>query len=290
MDTNISNINIIVDDQNIMVSGSNLVIFGSPDLPNEVEIYINDGELTNSGTLKIKLNLDDKKEDMQDSIGIYLIIILLIVIATILGFAVYTQVRRRRYQIDEIFLIHNSGKLLNHMLSRSHSRFDDEIFSGMFTAIQEFIEDTFAHDLPHLAKPKTKVQPTVAGTTSPDTEPGKSSEESSVKLNEFKVGENQVIIEHGNYVYMAVVYTGPGAVYLHREVKRCIRLIEKRYRKHLPDWDGDMLHFKTLKQYLLKIIPKSSFIESANNIPENEQAKKRPRRQVKAVPVKRLKS
>jgi hypothetical protein len=282
VDTNISNINLIVDDSNIMVSGSNLVIFGSPELPNEVEIFVNDGELTTTGTLKIKINLNDQKDDYQNSTGIFFIIILIVVIITIVGYVVYIQHRRRKYEIEEVFLIHNSGKLLNHIEHKSHSGIDDEIFSGMFTAIQGFIEDSFAHDLPHLAKPKV---PRTASSGS-----DQSTEESSVKLNEFKVGDNQVIIEHGNFVYMAVVYNGAGAVYLHREIKRCIRQIEKKYGKHLQSWDGDMAHFKTLKRYMLKIIPKSKIYESPKSMPSNDPTRKKRRRRVKVISTKKIKN
>jgi PKD repeat protein len=265
VDTNISNINIIVEDPNVMVSGSSLVIFGSPELPKEVEIFINDGELTTMGKLKTKVNLKDKNGDYLNSTIITFIVILIIIIITILGYLGYTHILSQKYEIEEIFLIHNSGKLLNHMYYKSHSRFDDEIFSGMFTAIQGFIEDSFTRDMPHLAKAKPTI--TVASRPVPGTQG------SSFKLNEFKVGDNRVIIEHGNFLFMAVVYNGLGATALHRVVKKTIKNIEKRFGPKLEYWNGDMAQIKNLRFHMEKLMPKKQKSNPHDQKPTQASAK-----------------
>ena len=77
-----------------------------------------------------------------------------------------------------------------------------------------------------------------------------------MKLNEFKVGDNQVIVEHGKYIFMAVVYNGSGSQVLHKVVKRTISAIEFRFKDHLEYWDGEMTHFIGLKELIFKSLPK----------------------------------
>ena len=77
-----------------------------------------------------------------------------------------------------------------------------------------------------------------------------------LKLNEFKVGENQVIIEHGNYLYMAVVFKGPGSITLHRVVKKTIQNIERRFGGNLEYWNGDMSQLRDIRFYILKLLPR----------------------------------
>jgi hypothetical protein len=276
VDTNISNINIIVEDPNVMISGTSLVIFGSPNLPNEVDVYISDGEFITNGILEIQVRLTSPPMEGDDLAVYYFIVILIIIIVAILLTIFYLHVKRQQYDVEELFLIHNSGKLLSHEFYRPHSRFDDEIFSGMFTAIQEFIEDSFTRESADFySKSSSKIK-------------GKSgkSKIKPLKLNEFKAGDNQVIIEHGKFVFMAVVFRGAGSQVLHRAVRRSIRQIEKKYGERLEYWDGDMTHLQDLKQYLQKLLPKTKFSKK----PEVEEHKtiiiKKRRRIPMAIPIK----
>jgi len=256
VDTNMSNINIIVEDPNIMVSGTSLIIFGSPDLNDEIEIYITDGELVTVGMLRVKVNSDDAGGEINNIAIILSIIILIIIIIIILSLMLYYYRKQQKFEIEELFLIHNSGKLLNHIYYKTHSKFDDEIFSGMFTAIQQFIEDSFSREnLPSLSTPVSVNS--LTRKQSPSDQP--------LKLNEFKVGNNQVIIEHGRFLFMAVVYNGAGSGALHRIIKHSIRYIEKKYGEYLEYWNGDMTHLKKLHKYLIKLIPKAKLKKQEEN-------------------------
>jgi PKD repeat protein len=245
IDTNLTNINIIVEDPNVIVSGTSLVIFGSTDLPDVVDIYVDDGDHMVSGKLRIKVITESSPFDNLSTYIIIFIIILIIIIIAILFIFGYLHRLGRKFNIEEIFLIHNSGKLLSHMYNKAHSRFDDDIFSGMFTAIQDFIEESLTG---------VSFGPGARTPRSLDSTGKVKDKNKPMKLNEFKVGNNQVIVEHGKFVYMAVVYTGRGVITLHRVVKRNIRLIERKYGKHLEYWDGDMTHFMDLPPFLEKLL------------------------------------
>ena len=274
VDTNISNINILVEDPNIMVSGTSLVIFGSTELPEQLIIFVNDGELTSTGLLNIKVVSEPQPKGGTDFTIILFIIILIIIIIIILSIVFYLHRREQKFEIEEIFLIHNSGKLLSHVYYKTHSKFDDEIFSGMFTAIQEFIEDSFTGD----------DQISGAGTDIGGNSIETKSIGKPMKLNEFKVGDNQVIIEHGKYIFMAVVYRGRGANALHRLIKRNIYLIENKFNNELEYWDGDMYPLRFLRLYLEKLIPKNKpdkskidELEQDSEVPKTPKTPKAPR-------------
>ncbi|MCK5559120.1 MAG: hypothetical protein KAJ51_00945, partial [Thermoplasmata archaeon] len=113
VDTNISDIIIHVEDSNIIVSGTTLVIFGSPDLPDEVDIHLIDGNETVNGKLPIKVIIEQKSTSALSSTITGFVIILIIIIVLILLILGYYYRLGRKYDIEEIFLIHNSGKLLS---------------------------------------------------------------------------------------------------------------------------------------------------------------------------------
>jgi hypothetical protein len=259
VDSDISKINISVDNENLKVSGTNLVIFGSPELSGEVYIYVTDEELSTEGVLQIKVVSPPVEEENLSQVIISFVIFLIMIIIIILLISAYVYRRRQRYNVEEIFLIHNSGKLLKHVYYKTHSKFDDEIFSGMFTAIQGFIEESFTNNS---NLKSTKLRHAPSSREAPQEKDGGK----SVKLNEFKVGENQVIIEGGEFIYMAVVYKGPGAMALHRVIKRSLTEIEKKYDEHMEYWDGDMSHFEDLDNYMNKLISKSNTKTAEENI------------------------
>jgi PKD repeat protein len=273
VDTNISNIIIQVEHEDVFVSGTSLVLFGSKGLTKNLNVVVSDGELSDSAILEIDLITKPTPENANISEVISTFILIIIVIILIITLVlVYLYKRMQKYDIDEIFLIHNSGKLITHVCTESHSKFDNDIFSGMFTAIQGFIEESF-----------TSISGPISGETL-DNEP----ETKVMKLNEFKVGENQVLIEHGQFIFMAVVYIGPGSQALHRKIKESINDIETKYSKALEYWIGDMKDLKGLAEMLIPLI--SGKIEEDEDPFEKVKAHKITRVPVKLKPVKRTKN
>lgn len=138
--------------------------------------------------------------------------------------AILLVVRRSRADIEEVFLVYRDGVLIYH-LSRSLSQDKDEdVLSGMLTAIQEFVRDAFVY--------------------------GEHRE-----LHQLDFGEYRIMIERGQHVYLAVVYSGKGAV-VRRRVRSVLDHIETAYRGVLEDWDGDMEKVAgardLIREYLLK--------------------------------------
>jgi len=114
--------------------------------------------------------------------------------------------------IEDVFLIYRDGRLIHHDTRRLKPEVDDQMLSGMFTAIQEFIGQSF---------------PAEDGTKG--------------MVKEIMYGDSRVILEHGNYVYLAVV-TGEitDTKPVHRRMGKLIKEIEGRCVVVLQSWDGNM--------------------------------------------------
>ena len=101
------------------------------------------------------------------------------------------------YYIEDVFLIYRNGTLLAHQ-ARRIKPMDNDILSGMLTAIKDFVRDIFKS-------------------------------ESKGELNELKYGKMKILIENGKYTFLAVVVTGIPPKDLRPRMKRVVNLINKQY-------------------------------------------------------------
>jgi uncharacterized repeat protein (TIGR01451 family) len=144
------------------------------------------------------------------------------IVAGIIGVLIF---RRVRVQIEEVFLVYRDGVLLYH-LSRSLSQDKDEdVLSGMLTAVTEFVRDAFVY--------------------------GEHRE-----LHQLDFGDYRIMIERGKNLYLAVVYSGTGASGVRKRVRSALDHIEIAYSSVLDKWDGDMDKVvgarDLIREYLLK--------------------------------------
>lgn len=117
--------------------------------------------------------------------------------------------RRNRIQIEEVFLVNSDGVLLYHIARSLTSDKDEDVVSGMLTAVQDFVKETFQYG-------------------------------ERRGLSHLDFGDYRILIERGDHVYLAVVYSGHGAQFLRRKVRKVLWTIEIAYGKVLELWDGDM--------------------------------------------------
>jgi hypothetical protein len=125
--------------------------------------------------------------------------------------------------IEEVFTIYKTGLLIQHAGNHSDDPTDNDIFCSMLTTVQEFIKDSF-------------------GTRNP----------SDLKKIEF--GDKNLFMERGDYIFLAVVYTGDANRKMHERIKRTIRSIETLYRAVLDQWDGDLGRLKSIDQLTKPLI------------------------------------
>ncbi len=110
---------------------------------------------------------------------------------------------------QEVFLVYRDGVLIYH-LSRSLTQDKDEdVLSGMLTAVQDFVRDAFRY--------------------------GEHRE-----LHHLDFGDYRILIERGKDVYLAVVYSGKDTGFVRKRVLSVLDHIETAYGPVLAKWDGDM--------------------------------------------------
>lgn len=129
------------------------------------------------------------------------------------SYAQIAMLRTLVYQVEQVFLIHgDTGLLLQHVVSENVTSKDPEIISGMLTAIQDFIKDSFA----------------VAGEDTLDT---------------LRLGELTVLVEHGPHAVLAVVIRGTVPAELRAMLAETVETIHRQYHEQLQTYQGDTSAF-----------------------------------------------
>ena len=123
------------------------------------------------------------------------------------------------YSVQHIFLIHHQNGLLLTHLSATEGQADDlDLISGMLTAIRDFVKDSFG-----------------AG---------------EGELEEITHGDQRILLESGQYAYLAVVLEGiEPAGYAHL-MGQVINAINVQYEQNLRDFAGDMGQLPDFKPLL----------------------------------------
>jgi tetratricopeptide (TPR) repeat protein len=119
------------------------------------------------------------------------------------------------YTIEDVFLIHENGTLIIHQ-TRRLKPMDNDILSGMLTAIKDFIRDVFKVDM-------------------------------KGQLNELKFGKMKILIEHGQFSFLAVVVTGNPPRDVRKRMKKVIGQVNQHYHQDLKNYIGDTKRFDGAK-------------------------------------------
>ena len=106
----------------------------------EVLINISDGEETVSTSIFVEVVGEKTKEDNQ---GILITIFSSLIVWILLMFLLFFLfLYLGKYDVEEVYLITHSGLLIKRLQSAKAKDLDEDIVSSMFTAVQEFINDT----------------------------------------------------------------------------------------------------------------------------------------------------
>lgn len=119
------------------------------------------------------------------------------------------------YQVEEVFLIHHEdGLLLQHASLESVITQDGDMVSGMLTAIQDFINDSFAVE-----------------------------EGANTGLNTLRLGELTVFIEHGPKAVLAAVIRGKPPESLRQLFASTLEDIHRQHIDDFNQYNGDSSPF-----------------------------------------------
>ncbi len=116
--------------------------------------------------------------------------------------------RKKPFVIRDMMLIHNDGFLIGRHAGIQAGDIDEDILSGMLTAVLNFVEDSM-----------------------------------SATMNELKTfgfKEYQVLVSRGQKTFVAVVYEGDIPNGIDKPLAEFLQTIERVYRKKLLNWTGDI--------------------------------------------------
>ena len=122
------------------------------------------------------------------------------------------------FEINEIFLIYNDGRLITHCSRKETMDLDEDLIGSMLVAIRNFVSQSF--------------------------------KDKDATLKTFCVTDNTVVIEKGSYLNLAVIVKGTPPPQLSDDIERVISRIEATYSGVVEKWDGDIKGFKEIDDYL----------------------------------------
>ena len=123
------------------------------------------------------------------------------------------------FQVEQIFLIHrDSGIVLDHVVDNNAVIQDPDLVSGMLTAIQDFVKDSFDTD-------------------------------SEDEIETLRIGSNSSVwIEKGEHAFIAAVIKGRPPLELRTQYQELIEEIHLKAGAALENFDGDPLPFAMFRE------------------------------------------
>jgi len=139
-------------------------------------------------------------------------------------FAEIVLLHTLRYRVEQIFLIHRTTGLLLHHVAAEHAAVQDQqLVSGMLSAIQHFVRDSF----------------------------GGSAED---RLHQMQVGDCSVWIEEGSHAVLAGVIRGTAPAALRETFQRALEQIHLQEADALSTFDGDPAPFEHTRPHLARCL------------------------------------
>ena len=124
------------------------------------------------------------------------------------------------FRVDHIYLIdQDSGLLIAEEASADAQSLDSDAVSGMFSAIQSFVQDSF-------------------------------SQNESARLTDLKVGEHNVWVAHGSKTMLACVIFGDAPESLKTQLYDALDDVSTNYAVEIDRFDGDVSSLVGVESYL----------------------------------------
>ncbi len=130
--------------------------------------------------------------------------------------------KKSEAMIDDVFLLYHDGILIKHETRRLKPDIDTDILSGMLTAVQSFVKDSFR------------------------------SEEG--ELDELTFGAMHILIGRGKWLILAAMVQGDGTAFMRTQIEKAIAEMESKQTEQIEKWDGNMSLAKVLAPYVKTLI------------------------------------
>gem|GEM_PF-696182 len=138
------------------------------------------------------------------------------------GLGAGTTSAPKGFAIEDIFLMYNDGRLIQHTTRRIKADMDVDIFTSMLTALQAFVKDSMGRG-------------------------------SGSELGSMEFGGDKILLEKGKFVIIAVVITGGEPAGFREEMKAAVRNVESEYGPVLEVWEGDAKDLAGAKRFLSEL-------------------------------------
>ncbi len=223
VDTPMTDISIFVDNLNVKVAGKVLIFNFSKPGRAVVNVRVFDGQLNASTTISVKVSAPVVKTRFDWMP--FIIICAFAAVAT--GFAARFYITSRKKEaipiVEEAFMVYDDGCLISHISKQDRNEVDDDVLTGMLTAVQEFVKDSF-----------------------------RSEEQWTLRKLEF--GQKKILIERGKRIYVAVIYGGEASKELMDKMAEVVSRMEAEHSLELSSWDGKTERLKDARDKLLEIM------------------------------------
>ena len=130
----------------------------------------------------------------------------------------------RTYVVEEVYIVYNDGRLILHRARAERTSVDTDLFGGMFTAIQQFIQDSMG------------------------------GAETGTQVGRLDYGENRILVERGNYVFLAAIIFGEEQASLRDALRDVINRIEGSYAGIIENWSGDQTQIVGVADFVMPLI------------------------------------
>lgn len=232
-------------DLEVEVDGLTLKFTGDADTEANFTISVSDGTDETEGYVNVVVQ-GEGGGTTTDTTGtlvfaiLFILIGLVLVILVIVFLVVYL---RGFYHIEATYLVSEDGRLIQYMDDTGEEGTgDEEILSGMFTAIQDLLEDAFSE-----------------GTA-------------DMKGKRLEFGGKNIIFMRGEHVYLILIVKGRPGKLIESKMSNSLKAIEKQYPQ-FADWDGHRSDLDELDKHLGHFITvKKNNKSEAEAVMENTSA------------------
>jgi hypothetical protein len=141
-----------------------------------------------------------------------------------------------RFRVEQVFLIHKkTGLLLNHLMAEGISSQGEAAISGMLTAIQDFVRDSFQQG-------------------------------QDEGLESLRIGDLTVWIEQGSRAILATVIRGTPPVKLRDFLQHTLESLHAQYSDSLQNFQGDAAVFLETRPHLEDCL-QAQFVKKQKGLP-----------------------
>jgi hypothetical protein len=151
------------------------------------------------------------------------------------GFGAYEFAIRRMFAVDDVFVISRDGRLMLHNTRRMRADRDEDVLSGMLTAMIAFLRDW---------------DPEENGTA-----------------KRFDYGNKTALLAHGDHVFVAAVYSGRVPHWASKDLGRFVRNLETRFGPTFAHWNGSPQDLHGLREFTEGFVSRVRYRENGLRSP-----------------------